>query len=67
MKRKQISGVIVKDFSRFSRDHIEQGKYIEQIFPVSYTHLGDEGLKRPAYTLIGTTGRVVRTEIKRLQ
>ena len=33
MKRKQISGVIVKDFSRFSRDHIEQGKYIEQIFP----------------------------------
>lgn len=23
----------MKDFSRFSRDHIEQGKYIEQIFP----------------------------------
>ena len=22
----------MKDFSRFSRDHIEQGKYIEQIF-----------------------------------
>ena len=33
IKRKQISYVIVKDFSRFSRDHIEQGKYIEQIFP----------------------------------
>lgn len=32
VKRKQISCVIVKDFSRFSRDHIEQGKYIEQIF-----------------------------------
>lgn len=23
----------MKDFSRFSRDRIEQGKYIEQIFP----------------------------------
>lgn len=33
IKRKQISCVIVKDFSGFSRDHIEQGKYIEQIFP----------------------------------
>lgn len=32
IKRKQISCVIVKDFSRFSRNHIEQGKYIEQIF-----------------------------------
>ena len=33
VKRKQISCVIVKDFSKFSRDHIEQGKYIKQIFP----------------------------------
>ena len=33
IKRKEISCVIVKDFSRFSKDHIEQGKYIEQIFP----------------------------------
>lgn len=33
VKRKQISCVIMKDFSRFFRDHIEHGKYIEPIFP----------------------------------
>lgn len=33
IKRQQFSCVIMKDFSRFSSDHIVQGKYIEQIFP----------------------------------
>lgn len=33
IKAKKISCIIVKDFSRFSRDHIEQGKYIQQVFP----------------------------------
>ena len=33
VREEQIKCVIVKDFSRFSRDHIELGSHIEQIFP----------------------------------
>ena len=33
IKDKQVSCIVVKDFSRFSRDYLELGKYIEQIFP----------------------------------
>lgn len=29
----EIACFVVKDFSRFSRDYITQGKYVEQIFP----------------------------------
>ena len=32
-KRGEIDAIIVKDFSRFSRDYIEAGDYLEQIFP----------------------------------
>lgn len=32
VKRKQISCVIVKDFSRFSRDHIEQESILNKYF-----------------------------------
>lgn len=30
---KKIDCIIVKDLSRFGRNYIETGKYIEQIFP----------------------------------
>ena len=33
VKRGEIDCIIVKDLSRFSRDYIETGSYLEQIFP----------------------------------
>lgn len=33
VKRGEIHGILVKDFSRFGRSYIEVGDYLEQIFP----------------------------------
>jgi len=33
-KSKEINCIIVKDFSRFGRDYIDLGDYLEQLFPV---------------------------------
>lgn len=33
VKRGEINCIVVKDLSRFSRDYIEMGAYLEQIFP----------------------------------
>ena len=33
MKKNEIRTILVKDLSRFARDYIESGAYIEQIFP----------------------------------
>lgn len=33
VKENQIEGILVKDISRFSRDYIEAGTYLNQIFP----------------------------------
>ena len=33
VKQAALDCIVVKDFSRFSRDYIEMGSYLEQIFP----------------------------------
>lgn len=33
VRHREIDCIVVKDYSRFSRDHIEAGAYLEQIFP----------------------------------
>lgn len=33
VRQKKINCIIVKDFSRFARDYVETGSYVEQIFP----------------------------------
>ena len=33
VRQKKINCIVVKDLSRFGRDHIETGNYIEKIFP----------------------------------
>lgn len=34
VKQREINCIIVKDLSRFGRDYIEAGKYIEKVFPL---------------------------------
>ena len=33
VKKNEVKTILVKDLSRFARDYIESGAYIEQIFP----------------------------------
>lgn len=33
VKNRRINCIIVKDLSRFGRNYIEAGKYLEQVFP----------------------------------
>ena len=57
----EIDCVIVKDFSRFSRDHIELGSYLDQIFPflgvrfISLNDGYDSAEHRGSTTELGTS------------
>ena len=46
MKSGQIGCVVVKDFSRFGRDYLEVGFYIEYIFPLLQIRLANRLLFR---------------------
>lgn len=59
VKQGKIDCILVKDFSRFSRDYIELGSYLEQIFPffgVRFLSLND------AYDSAKDLGRKVSLE-----
>lgn len=48
VKAQKIECIVVKDISRFSRDHLETGKYLEQIFPfMGVERLEDEADAMP--------------------
>lgn len=52
----KIQCIVVKDLSRFGRDYIETGNYLETIFPMALVRMiyGDSGWdKKMSYRLIG--------------
>lgn len=65
LKNNQIEGIIVKDMSRFSRDYIEMGNYLENIFPfmgIRFISIND------AYDSLkgGSNGTEIDTQFKSL-
>jgi putative conjugative transposon site-specific recombinase len=65
VKNNQIDGIIVKDMSRFSRDYIEMGNYLENIFPfmgIRFISINDgyDSLKE------GSNGTEIDTQFKSL-
>ena len=63
VKRGEIDLICVKDFSRFSRDYIETGNYLECTFPfmgVRFISIND-GYDSDDYK--GTTGQIGRAHV----
>jgi DNA invertase Pin-like site-specific DNA recombinase/ssDNA-binding Zn-finger/Zn-ribbon topoisomerase 1 len=54
----QLDLVIVKDFSRFSRDYIELGTYMEQIFPFLHIRFISVGDHYDSRDMQGTTAEL---------
>lgn len=56
VKSSELDCIIVKDFSRFSRDYIELGSYMEQIFPFMKVRFISINDNYDSSTQLGTTG-----------
>ena len=56
IKRGELNCVIVKDFSRFGRDYIELGDYLERIFPVLGVRFISINDRYDSINYKGTTG-----------
>lgn len=56
VKRKKIAGIIVKDLSRFGRDHLDVGSYLELILPIFDVRFISVNDFFDSNDYIGTTG-----------
>ena len=55
VKSGKVYGIVVKDFSRFGRNHIEVGNYIERIFPLLDIRFIAVGNSFDSKDYVGTT------------
>ena len=66
VRRGKIHCIVVKDFSRFGRNHIEVGDYLEQVFPflgVRFISVNDHYDSEKDYNSIGGIEVALRTLI----